>query len=357
MKDFNHVTVLLNETVQLVTETVCKFGFHKKHQIWVDCTLGGAGHTIALLDVFSSELTKEKNSDVTIEHVCCDQDSMALETAQERINAWKKNYDFLGDRLVVTLLPINFRNLPEWLRTQRQGSRLSGLIADFGVSSPQIDIAERGFSFLRAGPLDMRMNALNGPTAKELLETLDAERLQRIFIEYGEEPRARALARAIVEDRNTGQLPLSNTVEFAQYVSRVLGYHQSRVHPATRIFQALRIAVNDELSAVEELLEHMPQMMEHRSCAGIISFHSLEDRLVKRYFRAWEKGERSPEAQRLSEKQRWAEAEVGWAGALTKTQTTFGQEYPRGGLIADEEELKRNPRARSARLRGFCFEQ
>jgi 16S rRNA (cytosine1402-N4)-methyltransferase len=187
------------------------------------------------------------------------------------------------------------------------------------------------------------------------LSTLDAGQLQRIFDEYGEEPRARALARAIVQDRDKGVLPLSNTVEFATYVERVLGYHQSRVHPATRVFQALRIAVNEELSAVEELLGQLPEIMSAGGRVGVISFHSLEDRLVKRYFRAWEQGEMTPEAKRESEKKQWRESQMGLYAATSPARNSFGREEPRGGIVATDNECKKNPRSRSARLRGFRF--
>jgi 16S rRNA (cytosine1402-N4)-methyltransferase len=228
-------------------------------------------------------------------------------------------------------------------------------MADLGVSSPQIDTAQRGFSFLREGPLDMRMNTTATTTAHDLLSRLDAQQLQRIFDEYGEEPRARALARAIVQDRDKGVLPLSNTVEFANYVERVLGYHQSRVHPATRVFQALRIAVNEELASIEDLLGQLPAIMSAGGRVGVISFHSLEDRLVKRFFRAWEHGEMTPEAKRISEKKQWAESQMGLYGPSVEERQSFGREEPRGGITATDEECKQNPRSRSARLRGFKF--
>ncbi|MEY3900923.1 MAG: rRNA ((1402)-N(4))-methyltransferase RsmH [Pseudomonadota bacterium] len=355
MDQFNHITVLLQETVDLVSVNFASLLAQQRNQIWADCTLGGAGHTLALLDRFAATLRDTDRTNCHIEHLCCDQDPVALEAAGQRLQHWKvQNAEFAGN-ITVTLLPINFRDLAGWLTENRPTQKISGLIADFGVSSPQIDSAERGFSFLREGPLDMRMNTTGKTTAHSILTTWDANELQRIFSDYGEEPRSRALARAIVQDRGKGLLPLSNTVEFANYVSRVLGYHQSRVHPATRIFQALRIAVNEELSAIEELLEALPTLMHSNSCAGLISFHSLEDRLVKRYFRAWEQGDLTPEAKRKSEKQRWTESQLGLFAAADNKTNSFGREEPRGGIVAGEQELKTNPRARSARLRGFSF--
>jgi 16S rRNA (cytosine1402-N4)-methyltransferase len=355
MDQFNHITVLLQETINLVSANFASSLATRKSQIWADCTLGGAGHTLALFDRFAETLRNAEHTDCRIEHLCCDQDPVALEVAGQRLRQWKERHGELAANITVTLLPINFRDLSSWLRENRPSQKVSGLIADFGVSSPQIDSAERGFSFLREGPLDMRMNTESYTTAHSILTTWEADELQRIFSDYGEEPRSRALARAIVQDRGKGLLPLSNTVEFANYVSRVLGYHQSRVHPATRIFQALRIAVNEELSSIEELLAAMPTLMDAESCVGLISFHSLEDRLVKRYFRAWEQGDLTPEAKRKSEKQRWTESQLGLFAAADNKQNSFGREEPRGGIVAGDEEVKINPRARSARLRGFSF--
>lgn len=355
MTAFEHITVLLNETVNLLTGETHSPCIPAGRQLWADCTLGGAGHTLLLLERLAKHLSDSENQTDHHEILCCDQDPTALNIAHQRIQQWFLKNEHLKDQITVTPLALNFRHLPDWIHTHRKEQRIAGLMADLGVSSPQIDTAERGFSFLREGPLDMRMNTDSTTTAKDLLNSLEPEQLKRIFDEYGEEPRARALARAIVEDRNKGLLPLSNTVEFADYVGRVLGYHQSRVHPATRVFQALRIAVNEELAAVEDLLGQLPQIMAAGGCAGIISFHSLEDRLVKRFFRAWELGEFTPEAKRENEKRQWREAQMGIYAATNSSHKSFGREEPRGGVQAGEEELKRNPRARSARLRGFRF--
>lgn len=355
MSEFNHTSVLLEETINLLTEGLDQSTTAVAESLWVDCTLGGAGHTLQLLQRIEKIFEKIDPSKICIEHIACDQDPLALKTAGERIEFWQSQHSRLKEALTVTLLPINFRDLPAWIKENRKERHVNGLMADLGVSSPQLDSPERGFSFLREGPLDMRMNTNATTTAQDLLLTLEQDDLQKIFQDYGEEPRARALAKAIVQDRSKGLLPLSNTVEFANYVSRVLGYHQSRVHPATRIFQALRIAVNEELTSVEELLRQLPQIMAPDGRAALISFHSLEDRLVKRYFRAWEQGENSPEEKRMKDKKLWAEAEMGLWGTVQSDKTSFGAETPRGGVVAQELEQKNNPRSRSARLRGFCF--
>lgn len=354
MKAFEHCTVLLEETVNLLVE---KLDLERAAEplIFADCTLGGAGHTLHLLNTLCERLKASNHDQVRVELLCCDQDPTAISVAQERIQNWRNLVGASSQNFSVEFLQTNFRNLPDWLREHKPNRRINGLMADLGVSSPQLDEAERGFSFLRDGPLDMRMNTEANVTAEELLKTSSEKELDRIFQTFGEEPRSRALAKAIVKDRQSGDVPLSNTVAFAQYVERVLGYHQSRVHPATRVFQALRIAVNQELAAVEELLKELPQIMAAKSSVAIISFHSLEDRLVKQHFRAWETGSVTPEDKKAQEKQNWLESQMGLIHSHGTHVRSFGQEVPRGGTTASPDEIKRNPRARSARLRGFRF--
>lgn len=354
MTEFEHVTVLKTETIELVLNNFVK---HQRQNelIYADCTLGGAGHTIHLLEQLNQLLQKPHNASRKIELICCDQDPLALRVASERITQWQAQTQAPDVNLKATLLNENFKQLTKWLNEHRPMKQLNGLIADLGVSSPQLDHAERGFSFQKSGPLDMRMNNQSGMTAQHLVETSTEAELSYIFSNYGEEPRARALARAIVKDRSAGSLPLSNTVTFAEYVARVLGYHQSRVHPATRIFQALRIAVNEELSSVECLLQDIPSMISNNGIAALISFHSLEDRLVKQYFRAWENGCANPAQKKKAEKQSWLELQMGISAHSTSQVQSFGAEIPRGGILASDEEVKLNPRSRSARLRGFEF--
>jgi 16S rRNA (cytosine1402-N4)-methyltransferase len=357
MSEFAHITVLKSETIEVVLKSLQS---HKNTDdlLFADCTLGGAGHTLELL----SELCRNAatgTSSHAIELLCFDQDPAALAVASERIESWRASHGSSTTSVTTTLVHSNFKDLRTWLTSHRPNKKLNGLMADLGVSSPQLDHAERGFSFLKSGPLDMRMNNNCGTTAQQLLETLTEQQLTQIFSNYGEEPRARALAKAIVKDRSAGTLPLSNTVTFAQYVARVLGYHQSRVHPATRVFQALRIAVNDELGSVEHLLRDVPDLMADGGVAAFISFHSLEDRLVKQYFRAWESGCLSPTQKRKNDQQMWLETQAGIlsTGSESGAPTTWGVETPRGGILAGDDELKLNPRSRSARLRGFCFKK
>ena len=354
MTTFIHCTVLLQETVDLATKGLKS---HTENQplLFADCTLGGAGHTLLLLETLSRFFNHHISLSEQAEVICCDQDPQAIRVAQERIDNWQLQTADAGKKIKVTFLPMNFRQLPSWIKAERPNTPLAGVIADLGVSSPQLDEAERGFSFLREGPLDMRMNTSKSYTAKDLLLNSNEKDLEKIFFEFGEEPKARMLAKAIVKDRQNGLLPLSNTITFAQYVERVLSYHQSRTHPATRVFQALRIAVNEELSAIEDILRELPHLMAPNGTVAIISFHSLEDRLVKHFFKAWEAGKKTPQEKRENEKQDLLERQMGLVLADRGTTRGFGQESPRGGIVASQSEVSNNPRSRSARLRGFQF--
>ena len=201
-----------------------------------------------------------------------------------------------------------------------EGKQFSCIVIDLGVSSPQLDQGKRGFSFTNNGPLDMRMDDRQEVTAATLVNGLKADELVRIIKEYGEEPHgfARRIADAIVKER-----PFTSTGELAELIKRQHRGKWSKVHPATRTFQALRIAVNDELRQVEQLLPFLPKLLKQGGRVGVISFHSLEDRLVKRYF--------------AEQKNAGLEAEL---EILTKK--------PLDGATYDVH----NPRSRSAKLRG-----
>ncbi len=326
--EFVHDTVLRQETVASLlpsVELIQTLG--KNPLVWVDCTLGGAGHTIAYL-----ECLRENGFQGPVRIVGIDRDPHALAVAKERVQENIKDVSNIEFQLIASTFSEGI--------LQIENGTVHALCADFGVSSPQIDIAERGFSLRHNGPLDMRMNPTHGETAKQLLENFSEKDLARIFHSYGEEPRARKLAQAIVSDRSRNKVPLDSTHEFAKYCERVLGYHGSRTSPATRIFQALRIAVNDELGEIERLLDRVPHVVVPLGKAAFISFHSLEDRMVKVAMRLWERG------------------------GIVDDQTpifphmvppTWGRETPRGGVTPTPEELLRNSRAHSSRLRIFCF--
>ena len=245
---FEHVTVLLAEVVEALAPAA--------GEVFVDCTLGGGGHTEALLEAADCRV------------IGLDRDPSALAAAGERLARF-------GDRFV----PVHtaFSGLRAALDSLGI-ERVDGVVADLGVSSPQLDHADRGFSFRHAGPVDMRMDPTSGRTAAELLAEVDEAELTRILKTYGEERQARRVARALKADQ-----PFTDTTDLAGTVASVVGRGKGRIHPATRTFQALRIAVNDELGQLEALL---PQVVESLAPGGrlaFITFHSLEDRLVKQF--------------------------------------------------------------------------
>jgi len=280
-----HQTVLLHEALQWLAP--------QGHGWWADCTVGGGGHTEALLKA-TAPMGKVLG---------LDQDGEAVVRVRERLASYAK-------RLV--LVQANFCDLKRVVREQRI-TGLSGVLMDLGVSSFQLDTATRGFSFQKPGPLDMRMDRRQEITAAEILNHAEEEELANIFYRYGEERRARQLARWIVKKR-----PIFLTTELADLAKRAVGA-SGRIHPATRAFQALRIAVNDELASLEQGLTAAGEVLIEGGRIVVISFHSLEDRLVKQTFRS-----------------------AGWE-RLTKHVIR-----PR------ESEVRVNPRARSARLRAAC---
>lgn len=340
---FHHITVLREETAQALAQqlVLTRESCAAKPIVIVDCTLGGGGHTLRLMELLADLPCVTEDNPALF--VGIDQDPSALQAASGRISK------FLDKRKNIRthFWRANFRQLGNFSREIEGVNKATAVLADLGVSSPQLDMLERGFSLQTAGPLDMRMDPNHPLTAEEILLNWSENELTRVFKEMGEEPKARLLARAICTDRVRKQLPVSDTVSFAAYVSRILKYHQSRTHPATRVFQALRIAVNGELEALDSLLEQIPNLIEPAGVIGIISFHSLEDRRVKKAYRAWEKGlpHGTPDPC------------LDPIHNLLPPTLPWGRETPRGGLVPGEEELRQNPRARSARLRLFCFDQ
>ncbi len=326
--EFVHHTVLCQETVasllpcQNLLDNLAAQPF-----TWVDCTLGGAGHTLAFL-----EQMRKSGFDGRIKIIGIDRDPTALAVARQRIASITQGAPNVEFELIAATFSDGVSAL--------QHKSVHALCADFGVSSPQIDLAERGFSLRNDGPLDMRMNPNQGKTALDILQSASELELTRIFQNYGEEPKSRKLAAAIVFDRANGRLPPNSTHAYAKYFERVLAYKGSRSSPATRIFQALRIAVNNELEEIEQLLAQVPRVLVPFGKAGFISFHSLEDRLVKTSLRMWERGgivdDQAPIFPHM-------------------TPPTWGKETPRGGVTPTPEELLRNSRAHSSRLRTFCF--
>jgi 16S rRNA (cytosine1402-N4)-methyltransferase len=286
MTEFAHITVLLRETVDGVLPGPGK--------LFVDATLGGGGHSEALLEASGPDGRL----------IGIDRDPAALVAAGERLARF-------GDR--VRLVHGTFGEIARVVRELGE-TAVDGIIADLGVSSPQLDHDERGFSFARSGPLDMRMNPEDEPLS-ELLERLSVDELANVLYELGDERKSRAIARSIKAALELGEL--HTTEDLRRTVVRVLGPKRGGIDPATRTFQALRMAVNAELPQLESLLSTGPDLLVPGGRMAIISFHSGEDRLVKHTFR---------DDSRLR--------------PLVKRP-----------IEASEEEAASNPRARSAKLR------
>jgi len=298
-----HASVLLAECVR-------ELGV-KPSGVYLDATVGLGGHTEALL--------RASAPDGRVLGI--DRDPAALELASGRL------VDF-GDRL--TLVEGSFSDVSDYVQASDH-LPLDGVIADLGVSSIQLDDPKRGFSFRAPGPLDMRMGPGVGPTAAELIESFDVRELARTLREYGEVSRPRALAEAILEAREAGRL--QTTADLARVVERVEGRPRNMtIHPATKAFQAIRIAVNRELEELQGLLQSLESLVRPGGRVAIISFHSLEDRIVKTTFA----GPRlDPEMRHLP-----VDRPLGpWAP------------LSRRPISPSEREIRSNPRARSAKLR------
>lgn len=305
-----HIPVLLRETV----ERLVPRGPVAPGTWYIDGTAGAGGHSEAILDAAGEGARL----------LALDRDGDAVELAKKRLERF-------GDRAVV--VRAEFSGMAEVARRMGIGS-VAGILLDLGVSSMQLDRPERGFGFMKDGPLDMRMDDRQGETAATLLARLDEAELARIIREYGEEPAARRLAKAIAEARSEGRLP-TTTGELAELVSRAKGGRRGRIHPATQTFQALRIAVNGELAALDRALPAALDLLAPGGRLAVISFHSLEDRRVKHFMAAHEG--------RMESLPMGGER---WCGQLPR-----GRRTDRRAVAAGEEEAARNPRARSAKLR------
>ena len=268
---------------------------------YVDGTLGGGGYTAALLEASAPDGRV----------LALDADLGAIERGRVRLAEY-------ADR--VTLVHANFRSVAEVARAHAL-EHCDGVVLDLGLSSDQLAESERGFSFQTAGPLDMRFDTTRGETAAELLNRAGEAELADIFYYYGEERRSRRLARVIVERRESRAF--AETGDLVKAVESALGGRRGRLHPATRAFQALRIAVNDELDALRDGLESSAGALAEGGRLAVVSFHSLEDRIVKQFIRSHAEGTTSPRLRALSKKP----------------------------LVPSGGERTANPRSRSAKLR------
>jgi 16S rRNA (cytosine1402-N4)-methyltransferase len=298
---FYHAPVLLAEVVALLQPAPGKLFF--------DGTLGGGGHSEALL---------QHGARV----VAMDQDVNALTHAAERLKPHAAQFCALRG---------NFRNFPQIVE-ETGVSGFDGMLVDIGVSSHQLDDAARGFSFMRDGPLDLRMDTESPRSAADIVNTEDEAELMRIFFDYGEEPNARRIARAIVKARATQVI--KTTLQFADIVS-IASPKRGKRHPATLVFQALRIAVNDELAALHDFLAAAPRWLKPGGRLAVISFHSLEDRIVKQTLNHL--------AAPFIDRPEWPEAR--------KNPDCVLKLITRKPVQATPQEIELNPRARSAVLR------
>jgi 16S rRNA (cytosine1402-N4)-methyltransferase len=292
---FNHTSVLLQHTVEALT--IDRTG------LFLDCTLGAGGHSEAILNV------SEKNTVIGI-----DRDPFALKAATSRLNSFGDRFSCQNGSFAEILT-----NFPD--------QYFDGILMDLGVSSPQLDNPQRGFSFTNDGPLDMRMNPNIGKPASQWLEEVTESELADIIFKYGEEPRSRRIARAIVRNG-----PWESTLPLAECIRKASQYRNSKTHPATRTFQAIRIAINDELSQLEKGMRLALQKLKSQARLAIISFHSLEDRLVKHFFIECT-GKNAPKD--------------AYGNPVTPITGTII--FKKG--ISGKEQDSSNPRARSARLR------
>jgi 16S rRNA (cytosine1402-N4)-methyltransferase len=300
----SHQTVLLEETVAGVLSDVSG--------IYVDGTFGRGGHSkllLSKLDARARVIGIDKDPDAVAE-------GRRLEQSDTRF----------------TMVQGSFADLRELLQGIGITDLLSGVLLDLGVSSPQLDRPERGFSFLKGGALDMRMDPSRGESAQQWLARAEENEIARVLKEYGEERFAKRIARAIVTARN--ETPLTNTVQLARVIAEANPAWEKGKHPATRAFQAIRIHINNELSDLERLLNEVLNLLAIGGRLAIISFHSLEDRIVKRFIRQQVRGDELPAYIPVQ------------ASELRVRMRAIGK-----AVQPSAEEIEANPRARSAILR------
>lgn len=297
-----HYPVLLKETISLLKP--------RRGSVFIDATCGFGGH--------AAEIFRRIGKDGKL--LCIDQDPEAISSVTS----------FLSRAVIVRA---NFKDLRR-IATQQGFLQADGILADIGVSSPQLDEPERGFSFLRPGPLDMRMNKNSSLTAEEIINRYGRQELKTIFQKYGEEKLANAIAKEIISVRSQ---PIKSTEELATIISRV--YRQKgifpKTNPATKVFQALRIAVNDELQNLEKFLPQALEVLKPGGRLAVITFHSLEDRIVKGFFKTQLKGCTCPPQFPICRCGRQSTLKL-----INKKP-----------LMAAPEEILTNPRSRSAKLR------
>ncbi|EJE00993.1 16S rRNA (cytosine(1402)-N(4))-methyltransferase RsmH [Staphylococcus epidermidis] len=304
---FHHVSVMLNETIDYLNI--------KEDGVYVDCTLGGAGHALYLLNQLN-----DKGRLIAI-----DQDLTAIENAKEVLKEHLHKVTFVHN---------NFRELTNILN-ELEIEKVDGIYYDLGVSSPQLDVPERGFSYHNDAKLDMRMDQTQSLSAYEVVNQWSYEALVRIFFRYGEEKFSKQIARRIEAHRE--QQSIETTLELVDVIKEGIPAKARRKggHPAKRVFQAIRIAVNDELSAFEDSVEQAIECVKVGGRISVITFHSLEDRLCKQIFQEFEKGPDVPRG----------------LPVIPEAYTPKLKRVNRKPITATDDDLNENNRARSAKLR------
>ena len=304
---FHHVSVMLNETIDYLNI--------KEDGVYVDCTLGGAGHALYLLNQLN-----DKGRLIAI-----DQDLTAIENAKEVLKEHLHKVTFVHN---------NFRELTNILN-ELEIEKVDGIYYDLGVSSPQLDVPERGFSYHNDAKLDMRMDQTQSLSAYEVVNQWSYEALVRIFFRYGEEKFSKQIARRFEAHRE--QQPIETTLELVDVIKEGIPAKARRKggHPAKRVFQAIRIAVNDELSAFEDSVEQAIECVKVGGRISVITFHSLEDRLCKQIFQEFEKGPDVPRG----------------LPVIPEAYTPKLKRVNRKPITATDDDLNENNRARSAKLR------
>jgi len=305
-KDSNspHIPVLLNEVLNSFSNV--------KSGIYIDCTLGYGGHAFEILKRYKN-----------LKLIGIDRDIEAINFSKKRLEPFKDRVEFIQGSFSEVLKSIDFSNV-------------SALLADFGVSSLQLDKLDRGFSF-DSDILDMRMDQNSSFSAKDLVNSYSKESLEKIFKDFGEIREARKLADAIVKYRENRVI--NSSKELASIVSKVV-YKKGKTHPATLAFQAIRIEVNKELEEIISLLNTLEQKRPKGAIVSLITFHSLEDRLVKQRFKLWSKKcICPPDIMRC----------------VCGNDNNLGELVTKKAISATQEEIKQNPRSRSAKLRVFKF--
>jgi len=287
---FKHIPVLLNEVLALLCI--------KPEGIYIDCTIGEGGHSEAILGIIHPKGFL----------IGVDCDKSVLEITERRLVKFAGSFKLVHDK---------FSNITD-ICSRLNIKAVDGIILDVGISSYQIDNPERGFSFNKDGPLDMRMDQSSNLTAQSLINDSSYDELTKIFFEYGEERYSRKIASRIIAERN--KRPIQTTFELVSTIKKAIPFRRYRIHPATRVFQALRIAVNNELVNLSKTITDGFSLLKKEGRMAIISFHSLEDRIAKNKFKEFKIEEQ--------------------ARIITKKP-----------LTATKEELNRNIRSRSAKLR------